>query len=182
MTESTPPPDQRWSTDEPAASDAARASTPAASTAAVVTQGRPGIVTAGSITLIVLGALGLLIGVALFLIGVGFAGDDTIATAPGVEGMLGAFGGMLIFAAILLILFGALQIWAGINALGGRGWARMTGLVLSVIGAALFVGGLFWAGAGEGANPILNIVVGAAYLFVIYALATGGRWFSARSA
>jgi hypothetical protein len=186
MTESTPPPDQRWSTDEPAASDAARASTPAASTAAVVTQGRPGIVTAGSITLIVLGALGLLIGVAALLFGGVLAGGGAGEIAPGFEGMMGAFGGMLIFIAILVLVFGALEVWAGINALGGRSWARITGIVLSVIGAAMFVGGLFTSGAGadagQGANPILNIVFIAAYAFVIYAFATGGRWFSARSA
>lgn len=191
MTESTPPPDQRWSTDEPAASDETRTSTPApasssyatapSSSAAAVTQGRPGIVTAGSITLIVLGVLWLLIGVVALLFGGVFAGGGAEEIAPGFEGMMGAFGGMLIFASILALLIGALKVWAGINALGGRSWARITGIVLSVIGAAMFAGGLF-AATGEDTNPILNIVFIAAYLFVIYALATGGRWFSSRTA
>jgi len=188
MTESTPPPDQRWSTDEPTASDPARPpapastsyATPASTTAAVAPAGRPGLVTAGSITLIVLGALTVLIGVLSLLFGVLLAGGNAAELAPGFEGMLGAFGGMLIFIAILVLVFGALEIWAGINALGGRSWARITGIVLSVIGAAMFVGGLFGA-RGDDANPILNIVFVAAYLFVVYALATGGRWFTARS-
>lgn len=171
MTESTPPSDQHWPTAE---------SAPAAPV------GRPGMVTAGSITLIVLGALGLLIGVVVLLIGGVFASGEANEIAPELEGMLGAFGGMLIFIGILALLFGVLEIWVGINALGGRGWARMTGIVLSVIGAAMFVGGLIAAASGdatqEGANPILNIVFIAAYAFVIYALATGGRWFTTRSA
>ena len=199
MTESNRPPDERWSSDEPAAADpvAPAAPPPAAapvststsyatssSSAAVVEPvGRPGIVTAGSITLIVLGALSLLGGVLFMLGGALFAGADDSAALdvpPGMEGMAGAFAGMLIFIAILVLIYGALEIWAGINALGGRSWARITGIVLSVIGAALFIGGLLTA-TEEGANPVLNIVFIAAYLFVIFALATGGRWFGPRT-
>ncbi len=130
-----------------------------------------------------LGALSLLGGVLFMLGGALFAGADSseaLDVPPGLEGMAGAFAGMLIFIAILVLIYGALEVWAGINALGGRSWARITGIVLSVIGAALFIGGLLTA--GEGANPILNVVFGAAYLFVIVALAMGGRWFGARTA
>lgn len=197
MTESTRPPDQRWSTDEPDALDPAAPAAPppaappvsasssyatsSSSTAVVEPVTRPRIVTAGSITLIVLGALSLLIGVVSLLFGVVLAGGDAAEIAPGLEGIMGPFGGMLIFIAILVLIYGALEIWAGINALGGRSWARVTGIVLSVIGAALFVGGLLGA-TEEGANPVLNIVFIAAYVFVIFALATGGRWFGARTA
>ena len=200
MTESTRPPDQRWSSDESTASDAevpaappppvAPASTStsyatsSSSTAVAEPVGRPGIVTAGSITLIVLGALSLLGGVLFMLGGALFAGaegSEALDVPPGLEGMAGAFAGMLIFIAILVLIYGALEIWAGINALGGRSWARITGIVLSVIGAALFIGGLLGA-TEEGANPVLNIIFIAAYLFVIYALATGGRWFGPRTA
>lgn len=188
MTESTRPPDQRWSTDEPTAGDPAAAApsasyaTPAPATTAVVPAGRPGMVTAGSVTLIVLGTLTILFGVLMLLGGALFAGAGVgdAAAPPGFEGMMGAFAGMLIFIAILVLVFGALEAWAGINALGGRSWARITGIVLSVIGAALFVGGLFSSGA-EGGSPVLNIIFLAAYAFVIFALATGGSWFSARS-
>jgi len=200
MTESNRPPDERWSSDEPATADpvAPAAPPPAAApvstssayvtadsrTAVVEHVDRPGIVTAGSITLIVLGALSLLGGVLFMLGGALFAGADSseaLDVPPGMEGMAGAFAGMLIFIAILVLLYGALEIWAGINALGGRSWARITGIVLSVIGAALFIGGLLTA-TEEGANPVLNIVFIAAYVFVIFALATGGRWFGRRAA
>ncbi|MGZ8475561.1 MAG: hypothetical protein ACXWWQ_04960 [Candidatus Limnocylindria bacterium] len=194
MTESNRPPDERWSSDEPAAAapvaPAAPVSTPtsyatsSSSTAAVEPLRRPGIVTAGSITLIVLGALSLLGGVLFMLGGALFAGADAseaLDVPPGLEGMAGAFAGMFIFIAILVLIYGALEIWAGINALGGRSWARITGIVLSVIGAALFIGGLLGA-TEEGANPVLNIVFVAAYVFVIVALAMGGSWFGRRTA
>lgn len=197
MTESTRPPDQRWSSDDPATRDPATTdpatappatssapTTSTTSTAVVETRdGRPGLVTAGAITLIVLGVLTVLFSLLAFLGGALFAGGgaDGAAAPPGFEGMMGAFAGMLFFIAILVLVFGALQVWAGINALGGRSWARITGIVLAVIAAALFVGGLFTAG-GEGSNPILNIVFIAAYAFVIFALASGGRWFSSRVA
>lgn len=203
MTESNRPPDERWSSDEPTASDPAAPAAPppapaapppapvtssssatsSASTTGVEPVRRPGMVTAGSITLIVLGALSLLGGVLFMLGGALFAGADSAdaGVPPGLEGMAGAFAGMLIFIAILILIYGALEIWAGINALGGRSWARITGIVLSVIGAALFIGGLLGA-TEEGASPVLNIIFIAAYLFVIFALATGGRWFGARTA
>ncbi|MEP7081395.1 MAG: hypothetical protein ABI841_00305 [Chloroflexota bacterium] len=196
MTESTRPPDQRWSNDEPTAADPAAPAAPppaaapasyaasSTSTAVVEPVRRPGVVTAGSITLIVLGALTILFGVLFVLFSALFAGAGAggeLAETPGLGGMLGAFAGMLIFMAILVLLFGALQLWVGINALGGRSWARITGIVLSVIGAALFAGGLTSAGS-EGSSPVLNIIFIAAYLFVIFAFATGGRWFGARTA
>lgn len=191
MTESTPPPDQRWS--DPAASQPA-ASQPAApppsyatttGTTAVTTTERPALVTWGSITLIVLGALTILIGLLFLLGGAIFAGasgsDLESAGAPaGVGGMLGAFAGALIVIAIIVIAWGAVEIWAAVKAMAGRNWARITGMVLAGIAALFGLLGLFGTGQ-EGSNPVLSIVLLVANAFVVYAYATTGRWFASRS-
>lgn len=190
MTESPPPPDQGWS-DRPTSSEPAPASwppyaAPASTTTAVATAQRPGMVTAAGIILIVLGAITLLFG-AIFLLGAaiftgaaGSIGEATDAPA-GAATLLGAAGGLLIVLAVLVLAWGVLDIVVGIKAMGGRSWARITGIVLGVIGALLSLGSL--AGSLEGGvqGVIINIALAAAYAFVIFALATSGRWFAARS-
>lgn len=202
MTQSTPPQDPSWS-DRPAASDAnPPASTqwsgpPAAGTTAVVVE-RPGRVTAASIILIVLGALGLLIGLLVLLGGAmfaGAAGDPSVqAEIPGFPaGAAGALGGVIIVVAVVILAWSILEILSGAKALGGRNWARITGIVLSVLALLLFVLGLVTSltapapAAVEGAEAagpvgmVINLVIAAAYAFVIWAYATSGRWFAARS-
>ena len=188
MTQQPPPPERSWADQN--APDPALGAAPAypatgASSTAVAPASRPGIVTAASITLIVLGALTLLIGL---FVGVGasmFAGAagglGQAADVPaGYESVMGAFAGVIILIVILVLGWGILEILVGIKAMAGRGWARITGIVLGVIGALLSLGGLTNPDAGGGV--VINLAIAAAYIFVVFAFATAGAWFSSRSA
>lgn len=186
MTESTPPPDQRWS--DPAAPEVPASSHPATGTS----EPRPGRVTWGSITLIVLGALTAVLGVLALLGGAAVSNDpsilDDIAGLP--AGFEEIAGTALIGIAIVFLVWGAAEIWVAIKALAGRNWARITGIVLACLGALfalLGILGSFGATAaaqqeGGAGGLILNVVLLAAYAFVIYAYATAGSWFKSRSA
>ncbi len=137
--------------------------------------GRPGIVTGAGITLIVLGALTLLIALILLLGAAIFAGaaGGVDTEVPGLGGMFGAFAGVIFLVVLIVLGFGALQVVSGIKVLGGRNWARITGLVVAVIAGVLAL-----TGVGQADGAILNIALVVANVFVVYALATTGPWFA----
>jgi hypothetical protein len=191
MTQSTPPPDQGWS-DRPASTTdpdvtPAPAAWPAATagSTAVTTVARPGLVTAAGVLLIVLGVLTLIIGVVGLLGAAMFAGaagslGETADAPAGFGNMMGAFAGLVVVFVILIFAWGVLQIVAGAKSLSGRNWARITGIVIGVIGVLLFLAGL--ANPDAGGGLIVSIVIAAAYAFIVIALAMGGSWFRARGA
>jgi hypothetical protein len=172
MTQAPPPaptPSQQWS---------APASGPVVPAAA-----RPGSVTAAGVILIVIGILTLLLGLLVLLGGALFAGAAGGALefpdTPGVPaGMVGAFAGFFLVFAVIVLAWGAIQILAGIKVMSGRGWARITGIVLAVIGILLSLGGL---AGGEPSSTIISVVLIAANAFVIWALASSGSWFASRA-
>lgn len=145
---------------------------------------RPGIVTAAGVTLIVLSVLTLLLALIL-LIGVGlFAGaagsmPDAAEIPAGFEGMFGAFAGAFLVFTLIVAAFGVLQLVSGIQVLGGRSWARVTGIVVAAIAGLLSLAGI---GGGDSGGVVIGLALVAANAFVIWALATTGPWFAARSA
>jgi hypothetical protein len=167
MTQDAPPP-------------AAPVEAPPPPVAAPPAPARPTIVTVAGITLIVLSAFTLLIGL-IMLIGVGLfagaAGAIPDSEMPGVGGLVGAFAGAVFVFMLIVIGFGVLQLISGIKVLGGRNWARITGIVVAAISALFSLGGL---GGGEDANPVFSLVLLAANGFIIWALATSGSWFASR--
>jgi len=142
---------------------------------------RPGMVTGAGILMIVIGALITLFGLLSLLVGgiLGGAAGGLDFQAPGLGSFAGAAAGALIVFAVILLAIGILNIVAGANVFGGRGWARITGIVLAVILALFSLGGL---GSGDGSGTLFSLVWLAANGFIIWALATSGSWFSARSA
>lgn len=136
---------------------------------------RPGMVTAAGITLIVLGALTMVLALILLLGAAIFAGaaGGVDTEVPGLGGMFGAFAGAIFIFVLIVLGFGALQLISGIKVLGGQSWARITGIVVAVIAGVLAL-----AGAGNADGAILNIALVAANAFVVYALATTGPWFA----
>lgn len=144
---------------------------------------RPGTVTAAAIVMIVLGALITLFGL-IFVLGAAVIGGaastgDLPAEAAGMEGMLGIFAGFVIGLAVILLALGILEIVAGAQVLSGKGWARVTGIVLAVILGLFSLLGM--TGGDQGGNIIVSLVFVVANAFIVYALWTGGRWFAARS-
>jgi hypothetical protein len=93
----------------------------------------------------------------------------------------GAFAGAIIVIGVILLAVGVLNIVAGAQVLSGKGWARITGIVLAVILGLLSLLGM--TGGGEqGAGIIVNVVMLVANAFIVYALWAGGPWFRARTA
>lgn len=93
----------------------------------------------------------------------------------------GAFAGAIIVIGVILLAVGVLNIVAGSQVLSGKGWARITGIVLAVILGLLSLLGM--TGGGEqGAGIIVNVVMLVANAFIVYALWAGGPWFRARTA
>jgi len=139
---------------------------------------RPTGVTLAGIFLIVMGVLYALGGAACGLVG-GFA-----ATASGQDtsGILGFFAGLGIVFGIIALILGILQIAAGAGSMGGRGWARVTGIILSVIFAIFAIlGGLGSFSSRDGMTTgLTTLVVGVLYALTAYALIRAGSWFAAR--
>lgn len=154
MTDATPPTDAGWS-NLPTAPPMVR----------------PGMITGAGVTLIVLGVLTSLLGLlALLRVGL-FAGA---AVMPGM-GLMAAFTGGIFFVALIVVAYGALQLYTGLNVLKGRSWARVTGIVLGIIGAVLALGGL---AEPQSSDTIISLALLVTNTFVVYALAAMPRWFS----
>ena len=139
---------------------------------------RPTGVTLAGIFLIVMGVLFALGGAACGLMGSLFAtasGQDT-------SGLLGMIAGFGIVAGLIALVLGILQIAAGAGSMGGRGWARITGIILSVIFAIFAVlGGLGSFTSQDGmTSGITTLIVGVLYALTAYALIAAGSWFAAR--
>ena len=143
------------------------------------TAARPGMVTGAGIAMIVMGALITLFGLLSLLVGgiLGGAAGNLDFQAPGLGGFAGAAAGALIVFALILLAIGILDIVAGANVFGGRGWARITGIVLAALLALFSLGGL---SSGDGSGTLVSLVWLAANGFIIWALATSGSWFAAR--
>lgn len=178
MTEASPP-GGGWPSTEPAP-----AGSPTAATGAATLPERPGSVTAAGIILIVLGVLTALLGV-FFMLAIaalsGAAGDvSTEIEMPAGFDAVGAVAGLGLALGGIILTFGILQVLSGINVLPGKRWARMLGIVVAALGALLGLGGL--GGGDQGGSPAFGIALLAANVFVIWALASSGRWFAARRA
>ena len=145
------------------------------------TAARPGMVSGAGIVMIVIGALITLVGLLSLVVGgiLGGAATGIDFQAPGLGGFAGAAAGAIIVFALILMAIGILDIVAGAKVMGGRGWARITGIVVAVLLALFSLGGL---GSGDGSGTVFSLIWLAANAFIIWALATSGSWFAARSA
>ncbi len=102
---------------------------------------RPGWVTTAAVLMLVVGTLSALIGVVLLVMGLalGPAWMELMADQPGMEtvspeAVTGMMTGFFVIVAVISLVWAAGHVAAGVGTLAGRGWARITGIVLSVIG------------------------------------------------
>jgi hypothetical protein len=139
---------------------------------------RPGAVTAAAVILIVLGVLVALFGVLAVLAGAIF---PTVADSPEIRGQFGqvseALGGLLLAFGIIVLAYGVLEVVTGIFLLPGRAWARITGLILAVLGILFSLLGVL-PGEGGAGTSIVFVALLAAYGYVAWVLASRGSWFS----
>jgi hypothetical protein len=76
--------------------------------------------------------------------------------------------------------FGAIELVSGIFALLGRAWARIVAIVIAVLGGLIALGGVFGSRTNDASGPVVNLVLLVAYVFVVWAMATSGRYFAER--
>ncbi len=181
------------------------ATTPAPSgEAGVVRPNTPGVVIAAGVILLALAVLALLWTALFFVYGALINSISSVVQSnPDEFGSIN-FGPMaeamrpvLYGVAFIFFCIAAAHLAAGIGVLGRRSWARITGLVLAVLGLAANLIGLISVLVGAGAtrqqllrngvvlDPIPGIVFGAvifvsfgaAYFFVLITLARRGRDF-----
>lgn len=140
-------------------------------------------VTISGVILVVLGILVTLVGLLILFVGsaigslapLGAAGADPQSAAA----ISGAFGSIIAGASVFVLVFGILQLVAGIGIFGRRSWARWLGIVMAAITFVFLLLGLLGS-LGGGADPtgvVITIVILAAYGFCVYALGRGGRYF-----
>lgn len=179
---------------------------------------RSGWVTTAAVVLLAVGALSGLFGLIFLIIGLAFgsAFTEMMELQPGmpsdvnVGAMSGFLTGFMVAFAIIGLVWAAAHIAAGVGVLGGRGWARITGMVVSVIGLAFSILGLvgvvlsvgyagtmmddpafrdlYGAGASEemmGAALVTNLLFIVpfivGYLIVLIALIRNGAFFDRRA-
>jgi len=142
---------------------------------------RPGAITAASIILIIFGVILGLLGLLVMLGGALF---PAIKDSPELAGQLGSvpasFGTFILVLGAIMTAWGSLQVVAAIFVLTRRTWARITAMILAIVGALI---GLATIIPGEnGLTPVgatISLLFVGGHAFAIWALASQGRWFSA---
>jgi hypothetical protein len=130
--------------------------------------------------MIVIGVLVTLFGLLIVLFGSLIGGVDNAAfTDQFGTSFTGAVGGVLAVIGGILAAFGILEVLSGIFILPGRGWARITAIILSVIGGLFSLAGVA-GGTGPRGGIVFPLIFLVAYVFVIWAMAVNGRWFADR--
>ena len=97
------------------------------------------------------------------------------APEPTTAALSALIGGFIAGLGIFILILGIVSIVAGAGALGGKGWGRWIGIVISVIFAILLVlGGLGSVTSQNGmTSGVSSLVVGILYALTAYALICG---------
>ncbi|HEX5579534.1 MAG TPA: hypothetical protein VFY43_07715 [Candidatus Limnocylindria bacterium] len=142
---------------------------------------RPGSITAAAVVLITFGAILGLVGLLVMLGGALFS---SIKDQPELAGQLGSvsdeFGVFILIVGAVLAVWGGLQVAAAIFVLRGRTWARITAMILAILGALIGLSSIIPGENGVApAGLVISMVIVGGHAFAIWALASQGRWFSA---
>jgi hypothetical protein len=137
------------------------------------------LVVLGAIFLLLIGILTFGLGSILMLGGALIAGLSTTSDVEGLP-IVGAFAGLVTGLAFLIVFWGLLEVIASIGMFIHRGWGRVLGLIVAVVGA-LFTGlGLVASlgAADQTAGGIgVSLVLFAGYAFTVLALVVGAEHF-----
>jgi hypothetical protein len=141
---------------------------------------RPGVVTVSAVTLMVLGVMLALFGLVFTLFGAMFG---TLRLQPELIDQLGplpeSFGIFILGFGLAILIWGVLQVVAAAFVLRRRSWARITAIVLAILGT---LAGLALSLPGQGGiNPVgltFTLAFTGGHAFAIWALGRSGTWFS----
>jgi hypothetical protein len=152
---------------------------PPAPDASVAPPVRPGSVTAAAIVLIVIGGLVALLGLLIVLAGSLLSGVGGTAFSGQFANFPAAVAGLIVVIGAIFVAFGVLEVFAGIYLLPGRPWARITAIVVSVLGGLVSLGGVL-DGRGANGGIVIPLIFLVGYAYVIWAVSANGRWFATR--
>ena len=172
------PPPQMPPTPDPAPA-AGWAPPPAPAAAPVALPMRPATVTTAAIVLMVIGLLVAVLGLLIVLAGTLLSGLGGTGFSGQFANLPAAVGGIVAVVGVIFVAFGVLEVFSGIYLLAGRGWARITAIVLSVIGSLVSLGGVLDSRGASG-GILVPLIFLIAYVFVIWAVSVNGRWFADR--
>jgi len=156
--------------------------------------GRPGSVTAAAVLLIILAIPPILFAILAF-VGAGvFHTENGKLSGTEFAGLGDAVARIIVVFGIVALAYGVAKLIAGIRTLAGRNGWRVTGIVLSAIGAAFWVLALIGSINGNNNNSSFDtnsgpnaggIALSIAFLVMnvlaIVLLARSGEYFAARS-
>jgi hypothetical protein len=128
---------------------------------------RPMGVTLSAVLFFVVGVLGIIAAVLVFAGGTMLEGVFGGSAGGVFAGVAIVFGGIIAVLAVLYLLTG----W---GLMGGKGWARIVGIILAVLG---ILGGL---SALTGDSLAYGAVMTVLWALVAYALFTAGAFFATR--
>jgi hypothetical protein len=135
------------------------------------------LVVVAGVFLLVAGFLAIVTGALFGIVGGLVAGREGVDGAG--TGVLSAAGGAAVLYGIAAVAWGVLEVFAAAAMLVHRGWGRVLGLVIGVIGLAFF--GLSLASALTSGEPLasmgVNLVLVAGYGVTVLALVMGGELF-----
>lgn len=137
---------------------------------AATTGGRTALAAAAGVLLLILGVLGGLLGLLVVVVGGNFVASlGDLGYFPELEGRdpTAILGGVVAFFGIIIVIYSAVYILAGIGTLRSRGWGRVTGIVIGVLS------GLFWLlslSSPESGSLVVPIVMLGVHAFVVVAL------------
>ena len=111
---------------------------------------RSGWVTTAAVVLLVAGTLSALFGLIFLILGLagGSAFTDLMTGQPGMpedvdlEAISSVMTGVMVVIGVITLAWAAAHVAAGVGILAGHGWARVTGMVVSVLGFLLSLLGL----------------------------------------
>jgi hypothetical protein len=136
-------------------------------------------VTASAVTLMVFGVMLALFGLVFTLFGAMFS---ELRLRPELIDQLGplpeSFGAFLFGFGLVILAWGVLEVVAAAFVLGRRSWARITAIVLAILGT---LAGLALSLPREGANAVgltITLVFMGGHAYAIWALSRNGSWFS----
>jgi len=103
---------------------------------------RSGWVTTAAVVLFVVGTLSALVGLIFLILGLagGSAFTDLMAGQPGmpedvdIDAMSGVMTAAMVVIGVIILAWAAAHVAAGVGILAGKGWARVTGMVVSILG------------------------------------------------
>jgi hypothetical protein len=137
-------------------------------------------VTISAVTLMVLGVMLALIGFFFTLFGALFG---TLRLQPEMIDELGplpeSFGIFILGFGLVILIWGVLEVVAAAFVLQRRSWARITAIVLAILGT---LAGLALSLPGEGGvNPVgltITLAFMTGHAYAIWALGRSGTWIS----